>query len=380
MLHYKQYDNFPAALTGFSQYCRENELSVGLNHTHEALRMALNGFAFSSTTMKYAARALYCTSKEDQVIFDRCFELFWGERRHRYAHKLRDRNRSNVTKNSNASLVLMGFQANRSPKEEEQQGTKNVSGASKIEALKKTDFTKISSTDTPLLDEITNQLLKQLNHRLRRRLNSSKKGKVDIRKTMRKNLSHGDLLIHLARRNRKVEKYRMVVLLDVSGSMDKYSFYLLRFIWSLKSNLKNIEAFVFSTHLTRITDLLHKNKLDQTLWQMSQHTDNWSGGTKIGECLKTFNEQFAKRVLNGKSLTIILSDGLEHGTTALLSHEMEKIRARTKKLAWLNPLKGMSGYQPVAGGMKAALPYIDQFESAHNLESLVKLEKILADV
>ena len=113
---------------------------------------------------------------------------------------------------------------------------------------------------------------------------------------------------------------------------------------------------------------------------MSENTDNWSSGTKIGECLLKFNELYAKRILNGKSMTIILSDGLDTGDTNQLAMQLKKIRMRTNRLVWLNPLKGMEGYEPIAKGMKAALPEVDTFRSAHNLDSLLELEKILTSV
>jgi uncharacterized protein with von Willebrand factor type A (vWA) domain len=170
----------------------------------------------------------------------------------------------------------------------------------------------------------------------------------------------------------------LVILLDVSGSMDKYSFFLLKFVWSLKSHLKNIEAFIFSTHLIRITDLLKEDELTESMMQMSERATNWSGGTKIGDCLGSFNDQFAKQVLNGRSVTIILSDGLDDGDPQVMFDEVHKIKLRTRKLVWLNPLKGMKGYEPLAKGMKAALPAVDDFRSAHNLDSLMELENILS--
>lgn len=188
------------------------------------------------------------------------------------------------------------------------------------------------------------------------------------------------MLMQLSRRNRKKDHYRMILLLDVSGSMDKYSFFLLKFIWSLKSTVKNIEAFVFSTRLVRITDILDRRQLDSSLMELGEHADNWSGGTRIGECLHDFNATYAKRILNGKSVTIILSDGLDSGNPEELSHEVKMIRLRTSKLIWLNPLKGMKGYQPTARGMKAAHAEVDEFASAHNLESLLELENMLSDV
>ncbi|MEL6538162.1 MAG: VWA domain-containing protein, partial [Bacteroidota bacterium] len=244
--HYKKYSSFDAALIGFTRYCRENELGIGLSHSQEALQAATVGFAGDEDTLRYSLKALFCACTEDHETFDKCFQVFWGTRKHTYNHTIQNKNTSNVVKRSNNSLVMMGFkpQGAETPKEEEE--AKNVSGASGVESLKFTDFSKVSAIDSQVLDELANKLLKQLNHRLKRKLESTKQGQIDIRRTIRINMSNGDALIKLARRDRKMERYRIILLLDVSGSMDKYSFFLLKFIWSLKSSLKQIEAFVFS--------------------------------------------------------------------------------------------------------------------------------------
>ena len=130
--------------------------------------------------------------------------------------------------------------------------------------------------------------------------------------------------------------------------------------------------------MIRITDLLKEDELTESMMQMSARATNWSGGTKIGDCLGSFNDQFAKQVLNGRSVTIILSDGLDDGDPQVMFDEVHKIKLRTRKLVWLNPLKGMKGYEPLAKGMKAALPAVDDFRSAHNLDSLMELENILS--
>ena len=181
-------------------------------------------------------------------------------------------------------------------------------------------------------------------------------------------------------KNRKPRKQRLIILLDVSGSMDKYSFFLLRFVVALRSHFEKIEAFIFSTKLVRITDYLHSKNLELTLSLLSQKADNWSSGTKIGECFKIFNAQYAKRVLNGHSTTIVLSDGLDTGGPELLAAELKKVKLRTRQLIWLNPLKGMQGYEPIQKGMSAALPEIDVFRPAHNLDSILELEKFLIGV
>ncbi len=170
------------------------------------------------------------------------------------------------------------------------------------------------------------------------------------------------------------------MLLDVSGSMDKYSFYLLRFIYALKRHFRSMEAFVFSTKLVSITKAMKWMQIDAVLHDIASHADHWSGGTRIGECMQTFNDRYAKYILHGSPIVIILSDGLETGNPVHLAKEMEKIKNRSKSVIWLNPLKGMQGYEPIAAGMQAALPSIHRFESAHNLESLLELEDLLHHV
>ena len=169
------------------------------------------------------------------------------------------------------------------------------------------------------------------------------------------------------------------MLLDVSGSMDKYSFYLLKFIWTLRKHFQHIEVFVFSTRLLRITDSVALDDLALTLMKVSHEATNWSSGTKIGDCLKEFNDEYAKRYLNGRTVSIVLSDGLDTGEPHILAHEVERIKLKSKKLVWLNPLKGMVGYQPIQRGIKAAMPSLDHFAAAHNFNSLLELENILSD-
>lgn len=380
IFHYSNYTSLDEAIVAFGGYCRDHDLKIGLSHIEELMSIADQDFIKDYDTWHFATKALFCTNQEEEEVFDKCFAVFWGKRKHGYNHKIQKQSQTSVIKKANASLVMAGFNPNAKDEREEEEEAKNVTGASKIESLKATDFTRVSSMDSQLLDEITEDLIRQLNHRLKRKMKSQKRGRIDLRNTIRRNLSNGDLLLNLSRKNRRIDKYRVNLILDVSGSMDKYSFFLLKFIWSLKQRIKHIESFVFSTSLIRITDYFEKDQLDKVLIEMSHYANNWSGGTKIGECLREFNEKYAKRVLNGKSVTIILSDGLDTGETSLISQELDKIRMRTSKLVWLNPLKGSREYSPEAKGMKEALPHLDVFASAHNFNSLLELENILSHV
>jgi uncharacterized protein with von Willebrand factor type A (vWA) domain len=281
-----------------------------------------------------------------------------------------------VEKKTNATLVMLG----RGDKQEEETDAKNVSGANEKERLKKTDLAFVKETDAEQLEAIARKLFREMAVRMRKRMKSStKKGRINLRRTIRHSISYGGEPIELFRKSQKPKKQRLIVLLDVSGSMDKYSFYLLRFICALKEHFRQLEAFLFSTQLLRVTKALQLNRIDQILQTVSNQAEHWSGGTRIGTCLHQFNERYSKLLLNGSPIVLILSDGLDTGTPEELQKEMKYIKGKARKLIWLNPLKGMKGYAPIAKGMSAALPSIDEFRSAHNLESLLELENILQD-
>ena len=220
------------------------------------------------------------------------------------------------------------------------------------------------------------QLLKQMSLRLSRRLKSMRKhGRVDLRRTIRRNISRGGDLIDLSYKARKLQQDRLVVLLDISGSMNLYSLFFLRFAYALQRHFKRVDTFLFSTQLTEITPALRGRRLDQAMQSLAQQAAGWSGGTKIGESLKEFILYHGGRVLSRDTVFIVLSDGWDTGRPEMLAEQLHAIRRRVRTVIWLNPLLGMREYQPVTQGMKAALPYIDVFAPAHNLESLLELEK-----
>ncbi len=376
-LHHTQCGSFSEAVIRFGQIAREHGLNVGIQECLEALQAAREGLVADTNAFRYGLRAIYCCSEEDMEVFDRLFDRFWGREKMQIKSRTTYRNQSNIMKKSQGSVVMLG----QGKQEAEEEDSKNVSGANAVERLRKTDFSKIKAIESDLLEEIAYKLWKQMSLRLKRRAKVSRAGgRIDLRRTIRKNISAGGDPIHLRFRDRKPRKQRLILLLDVSGSMDKYSFFLLRFLYALRVHFERVEAFIFSTRLIRITDYLEASNLDATLSVLSAKADNWSSGTKIGVCMQEFNEQFAKRILNGQSTVIVLSDGLDTGSPELLAEQMKKIRLRTRQLIWLNPLKGMAGYEPIQKGMSSALPEVDVFRSAHNLDSILELENFLIHV
>ena len=372
-----QTNSLTESIVAFVRFLRSQGLNVGLQETQDALQSAEANLFTNRRQFKYALKTIFCSSPEERGVFEKLFILFWDtnpvdlqERKNKTTVQ------GSVNKKTNASLVMLGFGENNEHNEE----AKQVSGAHETERLKRTDLAKLTEMDADKLEEIARRLCRQMAIRLRRRMKESRgQGQINLRRTIRRSIGYGGEPLDLLRRSRAPKKQRLIVLLDVSGSMDKYSFFLLRFICALRENFRQLEAFVFSTSLKRISKSLQFNRLDFILNAVSDIADNWSGGTRIGECLHDFNEQYGKRMLNGSPLILILSDGLDTGEADMLSKELKYIQRRAKKIIWLNPLKGMKGYEPTAKGMTAAMPSITDFRSAHNLESLLELENILAD-
>jgi uncharacterized protein with von Willebrand factor type A (vWA) domain len=203
---------------------------------------------------------------------------------------------------------------------------------------------------------------------------------IDPRATLRGSLRHGGVPLELRRQKRKIRTRPLVVICDISGSMDRYARLLLRFVHALGQGLENTEVFVFGTRLTRITRELRKRDVDTALTQVVSSVEDWSGGTRIGEAIKTFNYQWARRVLRSGATVVVISDGWDRGDPELLGREMARLQRSCRRLIWLNPLLGAPGYQPLTQGMRAAMPYIDEFLPIHNLQSLEALADLLGQV
>jgi uncharacterized protein len=367
------------AIIGFVQLARHKGMNVGIEETLTVLQTLDYSVLENKAVFYFTLKTLFCTGKEDIPIFDALFEAYWNAKQDK--GESQSSKKIDVEKNKKKEDSILTIWGKSKKEVGEDQETKTTTGANVLEKLRKTDFSKLAEMDVPMLEHIAEKLWREMAKRLKRRMKTAaSKDFVDIRKTIRASLEHGGDPIELKHKGQKPKKVRLVVLLDVSGSMDKYSFFLLRFVYALQTYFECVESFIFSTHLNHITQTIDKKGLDATLKLLSEYADNWSSGTKIGACLKEFNDVYAKTMLSRSSVVIILSDGLDTGEKGIIEAETQKIRRRTKRLVWLNPLKGMVNYAPEARGMKEALPFIDTFKSAHNLESLLALENFLMHV
>jgi uncharacterized protein with von Willebrand factor type A (vWA) domain len=308
------------------------------------------------------------------------FDRFWSRY---YQEKLEARKKAikQIKKEPETdTLIFLGAKFNKPRQEKEQKEAKQTKGANEQLRLRMTDFSKVDIADKERLEELAEELFHQMSMRFKRRLESANKGRIDIRRTIRHSISKGGLMLDLAYKKKRREKRKVVFLLDVSGSMDTYSYYLLRYVMVLRKYFRELEFFTFSTHLTHVTPMLRAENEEQVLRAVGKNVHSWSSGTKIGESLSEFLSKYGHKFLSQKHIVVILSDGLETGSVTQLKEAVGTIRRKCRTLIWLNPLKGMKDYQPIQQGMVNVMPHLDAFESAHNLESLLKLEKLLMDV
>lgn len=252
-------------------------------------------------------------------------------------------------------------------------------GSSREALLRRKHFDQCDDRDLAQMERLILRLAERLATRRSRRLVPSRgRGLADLRRSLRRALATGGELVWLARRERPVETPRLVVICDTSGSMDAQARFLLAFARAVKRVAKRTEVFAFNTELVRITPWLSAGQQPAMLSRLAEAVPDWSGGTRIGESLDAFTSRHLAELVDSRTVVIVFSDGLERGDPELLGDAMRRIRARARRVIWLNPLLGDPRYEPTARGMAAALPFVDQLAPAHDLESLERLLPHLA--
>jgi uncharacterized protein len=364
------------AVVDFCRFARVNGLPAGVKESLTALEAVHAVGVAERQTLKAALRAVLCSSKADWELFEEVFAAFWGSDEGELQPRERHQKPPTTAKESQPQAEQAGLilPAAGTAKVAGDKTGKAVVGATVYERLTRADFSEIAPADLADLEQVALRLLRQMSLRLSRRLKAAgRSGPVDLRRTIRLNISRGADPIYLSFRGRKLEPLRLVVLLDVSGSMNPYSLFLLRFAYALQRYFKRVDTFLFSTRLQDITAALRTRHLRDALKALSRETGGWSGGTRIGESLRDFRSGYGNR-LTRSTLFVVLSDGWDTGEPEMLAEQLSEIKRRVRKVLWLNPLLGMEGYEPLTRGMSAALPYVDVFAPAHNLESLLELE------
>ncbi len=366
-----------AHVVSFCRALRQREIPLGPQEAADALR-ALSAVDLADRRECYLAlRTVLTSHQEDLAIFDDLFEQFWNspaEAPPGLPDAAREDPSGPQGDGQTPGPALLEWLDEAMAAE----GEESLPAYSPVETLTQKDFSTFSADELDDMVRLVVAIARRVATRLSRRTQQVQRShRVDLRRTIRHSLRRGGEIIDLAYRRRKLQKTRLVLLADVSGSMDLYSRFLIQFIYALQHALGQVETFVFSTSLTRVTEALSESNLRRALDEVARRVPDWSGGTKIGQSLQTLLTRYGDSITR-RTVVLIVSDGWDTGDIEVLREAMESVQRRAGRVIWLNPLLGSPGYEPVCQGMRVALPYVDVFAAAHNLHSLRQLERHLA--
>src|SRR6201992_3290687 len=378
-------------LAAFVRTLRDNGFAVGLAEGQDAASLMAAGYATKPGLLRSAFKHLFSARKSDWEKFDGLFDAFWLGKRTR-SRSMTTGSTKSANNPSFKSLPnnpgsprpgsdgAMDQVPSTDEAPEDRAGEGRMEGASRADNLAEIDFRKMA--DPGQIEEahaVAARLAKTMRTRLTRRDLARRRGyRLDLRRTIHGNISHGGVPIDLVRRQRKQKPLRLVMLLDASGSMSMYTSVFLRFIQGVLDQFREAEAFLFHTRLAHVSDAMKEKDAARALARLSILAQGAGGGTKIGESLQTFNRWHAARVIHSRTCVMIVSDGYETGDAALLGREMAALARRCRRIVWLNPMMAWEGYTPVAAGIRAALPHVDLYAPANTLNSLTALEPYLA--
>lgn len=337
--------------------------------------------------LRAAARATLVCKYEELETFDRIFDEFWkrNEQELRAPTPGRDEQehdeqgpRRDIREDAYFETLLEADREGDDSADRSMDVNDDVISYSDSDGISGRDLGELDADELKDARKLVARLAKLLRNRPGRRFRTARRGRlVDFRRSFRGNLSHGFAAIELKYRRPRRKKVRLVLLCDVSGSMARYSAFLLEFIYALRHELPATEAAIFSTHLTPISESLQVRDIAASLREVSSKAAGFGDGTNIGTSLFEFNKRYAQTMMRSKAIVVVLSDGWDRGDAALMRREIARLGSRAHKLIWLNPLLGADGYQPLCEGMAAALPHLDHFLPAHNLASLAAATEVL---
>ena len=369
-----QRTSLSANIVQFCRYLRQKGFVIGVQE--EAL--ALTALQFIDYTdpavFRVALKATLCRSKMQTEEFDSMFNDYWKKLAKALDAKLKyEESKKNPPVQSGSFKSLKTWlHGNRNKLTEE------IATYSIHENLSQKDFSSIPKDDVNELMQILKALAKRLAAKKARRYKFTHRIDMpDLRQTLRRNLRRGGELLEIAYRKPKRDRVKMVLLCDVSKSMELYTIFLLQFMYVFQQVNKGMETFSFGTSLKRISSLFKDKNFGEALQLLTRENNDWQGGTRIGESLETFVNNYSKDFLDSKTIVVILSDGWDNGNMFILEKNMQILHKKAKKIIWLNPLAGYSSYRTEVAGMQTAMPFIDIFASVHNVDSLRSLGKWL---
>jgi hypothetical protein len=385
-------DNVGGLLTAnimhFARVLRRAGLPVGPGQVLDAIRAVIAVGISNRNDFYWTLHAVFVKHRTQREVFDQAFHIFWKNPEileHMMQLILPDISDPNAIPQDTEEIsrrVAEALSSGQSDQPEVQEDEIEFDATltwSANEILGDKDFEKMSAEEIRLAIAAVHRMKLPLNEVPTRRFKSSNSGtRVDMRKTMRAALRSGTDFIPLMKRKRRMRRPPLVVICDISGSMERYSRMLLHFMHTVTSDRDRVHTFLFGTRLTNVTRYLRHKDVDEALDKVSEAVTDWSGGTRIGHCLEDFNKFWSRRVLTQGAVVVLISDGLDRDEGDGLTLEMERLHMSCRHLIWLNPLLRYDGFEPKSIGIKAMLPHVDDFRTVHNLNSLNDLAHILS--
>jgi uncharacterized protein with von Willebrand factor type A (vWA) domain len=328
----------------------------------------------------HTGRSLLVTRKEHLRLYETVFNRFWRSQGSAATPQQENFSRRNRTQERRKRFDIASYMAQRAGEaDREIEVADKAQTYSRQEVLRRKEFSQMTSEELEAVRRLMREMRWKVSLRQTRRLVSATKGDVlHIRRVLRSATKYGGIPLRLSWQTRKIKQRPLILIADISGSMEKYARIVLQFFFSVSHSLKDVECFLFGTRLTHVTPHLKLKNIDRAIDQAAREVVDWSGGTRIGESLRSFNRHWSRRVLRRGAIVIVISDGWERGDAKTLGDEMRFLQQRCHRLIWLNPLLGRKAYEPRVEGMAAALPFIDDFLPIHNLQSLHELSEHLS--
>src|ERR1700704_4629919 len=379
-------------LAAFLKTLRESGFAVGLAEGQDAASLMAAGYVARPGLLRSAFKHLFSARKTDWEKFDGIFDAFWLGKRVRSRSttsgsaksannpSLKSLPNTRPEPRAGGDTAMDQIPSGDGADDVDRSGEGRMEGASRADQLAEIDFRKMADpAQIGEAHQAAARLAQTMRTRLTRRDLARRRGyRLDLRRTIHGNISHGGVPISLVMRRRKEKPLRLVMLLDASGSMSMYTGVFLRFIHGVLDEFREAEAFLFHTRLAHVSDAMKEKDAARALDRLSILAQGAGGGTMIGESLQTFNRWHAARVIHSRTVVMIVSDGYETGDAALLGRERAALGRRCRRIVWLNPMMAWGGYAPEAAGIRAALPHIDLYAPANTLNSLSALEPYLA--
>ncbi len=356
----------------FGRVLREAGLEVGPGRVIDALNGLDRVELARQDDVYWTLRQTLVSRAEDLEAFDRAFDA-WFLRAPTTSSREAERPRAQAGERRKGGAPGAGAEIDG--------GEVEIGGWSAEELLRTRDFGAMTAAEFARARKLIRAIAIDRPQRKTRRLRRDSRGHtLDLRRLVRASLATGGEPIERAFRSRSEAPRKLVLILDVSGSMESYARALLLYLHAARGSGRGVETFAFGTRLTRLTHDLATRNPEAALDAAAKRVVDWSGGTRIGASLKQYNDEWGRRALTRGAVVVILSDGCERGDTALVAHEMKRLARQAFAVVWVNPLKGDPRYEPLAGGMRAAYPYVDRLVSGHDVASLEAVGTVLRGI